>query len=244
MSQQPKWTEERTAQLNEIVGTVEPVSLDKVAEAAEILGNSTRSISSKLRKLGMDVESVAAKSKSFSDAEEEALISFVNANPLMYTFKEIASSVMGSEDFYKKVQGKLLSLELTDKVKKAEPKEVVLKYNEDEEAVIANMANDGSYIEDIAEALGRDIKSIRGKVLSMLKTHGIPYPQQKNKKEKANSDPFAAIEDIEEKTVAVIAETIGKSERGVKTMLTHRGISVADYDGAKKAAKNAEKKAA
>ena len=34
-----------------------------------------------------------------------------------------------------------------------------------------------------------------------------------------------------------IAEEIGKTTRGVKTMLTRRGLTAADYDGAAKAAK-------
>ena len=38
-------------------------------------------------------------------------------------------------------------------------------------------------------------------------------------------------------TVEAIAEAIGKTARGVKTMLTRRGLTAADYDGAAKAAK-------
>ena len=44
-------------------------------------------------------------------------------------------------------------------------------------------------------------------------------------------------------TVAQIAEAADKTERGVKTILTRRGITVVDYDGAAKKAK-AEAKAA
>jgi hypothetical protein len=40
-------------------------------------------------------------------------------------------------------------------------------------------------------------------------------------------------------TVEQIAESIDKTVRGVKTMLTRRGITCANHDGAKKAAKNA-----
>ena len=244
MSNQPKWNEEREAELTEIVGSESPVSLETVASAAEQLGNSTRSISSKLRKMGFEVQSVADKAKSFTDAEEEALTTFVNQNPGVYTYKEIAIQVMGSEDYAKKVQGKLLSLELTDKVKKAEPKETVKTYTDAEEATIVEMAGNGAYLEDIAEALGKPLNSVRGKCLSMLKSHGITYPAQKNKKEAANTDAFADLTDIETMTVAEIAEAVGKTERGVKVMLTHRGISASDYDGAKRAAKNAEKRAA
>ena len=52
----PKWTDERTAQLTAFVGSESPVSQDTVAEAAEELETSTRSISSKLRKMGYEVE--------------------------------------------------------------------------------------------------------------------------------------------------------------------------------------------
>ena len=40
-------------------------------------------------------------------------------------------------------------------------------------------------------------------------------------------------------TVAEIAEAIEKTERGVKTMLTRRGIDCADYKGAERKAKAA-----
>ena len=46
----PKWTEERTDQLVSFVGDESPVSQATVAEAAEQLETSTRSVSSKLRK--------------------------------------------------------------------------------------------------------------------------------------------------------------------------------------------------
>lgn len=35
-------------------------------------------------------------------------------------------------------------------------------------------------------------------------------------------------------TVAQIAAAVDKTERGLKTLLTRRGIKVADYDGAAK----------
>lgn len=240
---QPAWTDERTNQLTELVGTESPVTLETVASIAEEMGNSTRSISSKLRKIGNIVEKVSEKAKTFSVAEEEALVSLVTGNPGTFTFKEIATQVMGSEDYAKKVQGKLLSLELTDQVKKAEPKESVKTYTEDEEATIVKMAGSNAFLEDIAEALGKTLNSVRGKCLSMLKTHGIKYPTQKNKKEAAK-DAFADLSNINEMTVAEIASTVGKTERGIKTMLTHRAITCADYDGAKRAEKNAEKAAA
>lgn len=242
-SKQPAWTEDREAQLVELVGTDTPVSIETVATIAEEMGNSTRSIASKLRKMDYVVQKVDEKAKSFSDKEEEALIAFVTSNPGMHTFKEIAEQVMGTVDYAKKVQGKLLSLELTDKVKKADPVVVAKKYTEAEEEVIVGMAKAGAYLEEIADKLGKEVGSVRGKCLSMLKSHGITYPKLKNKADTTNTDVLAEVENIDGMTVAEIATAIGKTERGVKTMLTHRGIDCANYKGATKAAKNAEKKA-
>ena len=56
----PKWTDERTAALTNFVGDESPVSQATVAEAADQLETSTRSISSKLRKMGYDVELASA----------------------------------------------------------------------------------------------------------------------------------------------------------------------------------------
>ena len=56
----------------------------------------------------------------------------------------------------------------------------------------------------------------------------------------AGEDPLAALGDVSGLTVVQIAEKIGKTERGVKNMLTRRGIKASDYDGAGKKAKEAE----
>ena len=82
----PKWTDERTQQLTDFVGSESPISQSTVAEAAEDLETSTRSISSKLRKMGYDVELASASaSKSFSDEQEATLQNFVTDNCLLYT---------------------------------------------------------------------------------------------------------------------------------------------------------------
>ena len=70
----PKWTEDRTAELTNFVGKESPVSQATVAEAAESLDTSSRSVSSKLRKMGYEVELASATStRTFSDAEESTL---------------------------------------------------------------------------------------------------------------------------------------------------------------------------
>ena len=55
----PKWTDERTQQLVDFVGDSSPISQAMVSDAADDLETSTRSVSSKLRKMGYDVELAA-----------------------------------------------------------------------------------------------------------------------------------------------------------------------------------------
>ena len=56
----PKWTDERTQSLVDFVGSESPISQDTVANAADELETSVRSVSSKLRKMGYDVELASA----------------------------------------------------------------------------------------------------------------------------------------------------------------------------------------
>jgi hypothetical protein len=57
-------------------------------------------------------------------------------------------------------------------------------------------------------------------------------PKQKTTKGSSKVDPLADISDIDTLSVEQIADNIGKTVRGVKTMLTRRGLTCADYDGA------------
>lgn len=77
----PKWTDERTAALTEFVGGESPVSYNTVVEAADQLDTSPRSVASKLRKMGHEVESsTSVTTRAFSDAQEATLRSFVTDN--------------------------------------------------------------------------------------------------------------------------------------------------------------------
>ena len=237
----PKWTDERTAALTNFVGGESPVSQATVADAADQLETSTRSISSKLRKMGFDVElASAASGKSFTADQEATLSAFVTDNSGQYTYAQIAEHFEGGAFSPKSIQGKILSMELTDHVKPAPKVESVRTYSADEEATFVSMVNDGAFVEAIAEALGRSVNSIRGKALSLLRSGDIDaIPRQENTKGASNADPLADL-DVSDMTVEAIAETIGKTARGVKTMLTRRGLTAADYDGAAKAAKSAQ----
>ena len=241
----PAWTDEREAQLDAMVeNEAQPISQEIVTVAAEELDTSTRSIGSKLRKMGYDVESAAAKAKAktFSPEEEAELISFVEANEGEYTFAEIAENVCDGSKTARQVQGKLLSLELTGSVKPTEAKVVPAKYTEEETDRIVDLINAGKFVEEIAEEMGRPINSIRGKALSLLKTHGTPMPKQRDHKESANVDALGALGDVSAMTVEEIAKAIDKTARGIKTMLTHRGIKCSDYDGEAKRNKLDSKK--
>ena len=229
----PKWTDERTQQLTDFVGSESPVSQATVANAADELETSVRSVSSKLRKMGFDVElASASQSKAFSDEQESTLSNFVQDNSGSYTYAEIAENFEGGHFSAKSIQGKILSMQLTEHVKPAPKVETVKSYNEDEEATFVNMVNDGAYIEQIAESLGRSVNSIRGKALSLLRAGEInAIPKQEHVTGNSKADPLADM-DISDMSVEDIADEIGKTVRGVKTMLTRRGLTCADYDGA------------
>ena len=229
----PKWTDERTQQLTDFVGSESPVSQATVASAADELETSVRSVSSKLRKMGFDVElASASQSKAFSDEQESTLSNFVQDNSGSYTYAEIAENFEGGAFSAKSIQGKILSMQLTEHVKPAPKVETVKSYNEDEEAQFVNMVNDGAFIEQIAESLGRSVNSIRGKALSLLRAGEInAIPKQEHTTGSSKADPLADM-DISEMSVEDIADEIGKTVRGVKTMLTRRGLQCADYNGA------------
>lgn len=234
----PKWTEERTAQLVDSVGDESPVSRATVAELATELETSTRSISSKLRKLGFDVELASATPRAFSDEVTEALRNFVVSNSGNYTYAEIAENFPGDYTA-KAIQGKILSMELTSHVKEAPKVEHAKSYSADEEALVLRLINEGKFVEEIADAVGKSVQSVRGKALSLQRAGQIDaMPKQRDVKGPA-ADPLDSIGDVSGLSVAQIAEQIGKTERGVKTMLTRRGLKASDYDGAAKKEKAA-----
>ena len=239
MATLPKWTDERTDQLTNFVGDEAPVSQSTVAEAATTLETTTRSISSKLRKMGYDVELASSSAqRAFSEEQEAILEAFVTENSGSYTYAEIAEHYQSGAFSAKSIQGKILSMELTGNVKPAPVKEAVRTYTPAEEATFVTMVNDGAFVEAIADVMGRSVNSVRGKALSLLRSGEIDaIPRQEVTKSTGTADPFASLSDITAMTVESIAEEIGKTQRGVKTMLTRRGLTAADYDGAAKAAK-------
>lgn len=244
-SKAKKWSDATVAQLLEIVGSVSPVSVELVEQAATTLGVTERSVASKLRQLDRDVASMAkVKESAFSAEQGDALRAYVSGNAGAYTYKQIAENFPGGFNA-KQIQGKLLALELTGSVKPADKVEVARTYTADEEDTFVSMAQAGKFIEEIADALGKSIPSIRGKALSLTRKGQIDkIPTQKTSHAKNTTDPVEALgESISTMTVAEIAAAVDKTDRGIKTLLTRRGVKVADYDGAAKRVK-AEAKAA
>lgn len=229
-----KWTDERTATLQTGVAGESPVSRDTVARLAGELEVSPRSIGSKLRKLGHEVETASAAPRAFSDEQADALREFVEDNEGNFTYGEIAEQFNGGSFTAKQIQGKILSLELTGSVKPTPKAENVKTYSDAEEARVVSLIQANKFVEEIAADLGRTVPSIRGKALSLLRAGTIDaMPSQRDVKGAA-PDAFEALGDVSGLTVAEVAGRLEKTERGVKTMLTRRGVSVKDYDGAAK----------
>lgn len=241
-----KWSDEAVATLLQIVGSESPVSVASVEAASEALGVTTRSVAAKLRQLDREVTSMAKeKVSAFTDAESLELKAFVEANAGELTYKEIAENFLDGKFSAKQIQGKLLALELTGSVKPAPKIEVARTYTDAEEVTFVKMAESGSFIEDIAAKLNKTVASVRGKALSLTRKGQIAkIPAQRESYAKDQVDPVTALGDaIHGMTVAEIAVAVDKTERGLRTLLTRRGIDVADYKGQAKKAK-AEAKAA
>lgn len=244
---QKKWSDDAVKTLLNAVGSSNPVTAAQVEKAAVVLGVSPRSVAAKLRQLDREVASMAKeKVPAFTQEESDKLAGFVNANANKYTYKEIADHFLNGKFTAKQIQGKLLALELTSAVKPAERVEAARTYTPAEEQKFVSLVQAGKFIEDIAEALGKTIASVRGKALSLTRSGEISkIPAQRESHANAQVDPVEALgSKLETMTVAEIAAAVDKTERGIKTLLTRRGIKVADYDGAAKRAKAEAKLAA
>lgn len=231
----PKWDESREEQLKTYIGSETPVSVETVDGAAELLQTTSRSIGQKLRRMGYEV-AVREKSKRFTDMQEEVLRELVVSNSGKFTIGEIAEKYENGAFTSQQLMGKLLSMELMEHLRKTPPKEVVHTYTEAETERFVDLCKQGATIEDLAEAFGREIASIRGKALSLLRAGSIEaIPVQETKKGE-QPDLFDGV-DVTNLTVEQLAEQLERTERGIKTMLTRRGLKALNYDGEARKAK-------
>jgi hypothetical protein len=248
MSTTQKWTEDRVETLIGLVGS------DKVAEvtselqitAATALDVSVRSIAAKLRNLLYVVASTATKVVAqYTEAEEAEIRTFVENNAGVFTYAEIANQVLSGTRTAKQIQGKILSMDLFTKVKATPKVEIAKQYSDEETDKVIALMQAGTSLEALAEAMDRPLNSVRGKALSITKSHPeLEMPKQEISHAVTKIDVLGDLgEAVVNMTVAELtAAGAGKSERGVKTMLTRRALTCKDYDGAKKAAKNAAAK--
>jgi hypothetical protein len=217
-----EYTEEMVTRMENMCAN--GVTEDIITQLCEEFEFPRRSVTAKLRKQGYDVPHKPKAAPTFTEEETNELSSFLEANHGAYTAEEIAERIAGGKFNARQINGKALSLEMTGAIKPADKKVAPRSYSEEEEAQITEMAESGAFIEDIAEALGKTVQSIRGKLLSMQ----LKAPQRDKKV--ARSDSYEGIEELAAKmTVAALAEHYGKTERGVKTVLSRRNISATDY---------------
>lgn len=236
----PKWNEEREATLVSIVNGESPVQAATVKAAAEQLETSERSVASKLRRMGVEVAKKEAAKPSFTEQQTAQLQTIVETNPGEYSAAEVAEQ-LGGGITPMQVRGKLLSLDLSSTLKAADKTVVPRKYTPEQETRIVEMVQAGAFLEDIATEMGKEVNSIRGKCLSLLREHeGLVIPKSNAVAAEA-VDVYAEF-DLEAMDVASIAEAVNKTERAVKGYLTTHGIKAVDYDGAKKRAKLDSKK--
>lgn len=245
MASNKKWTDESVATLLSIVGTARPVAVATVEEAATKLETTARSVAAKLRHLDIEVASMAKeKTSAFSDEDTAALRSFLESNPNAFTYKEIAEKFADGAFSPKAIQGKVLSLELTALVKPAPKVEVAKTYTEAEEAKMLSLVKAGAFVEEIADTLGKSVNQIRGKALSLLRTGAITkVPKMRESHALVKVDVLDGL-DVGNLTVAEIVTKTNKTERGIKTMLTKRGLDAKDYKGSVKKEKAEKAKAA
>lgn len=235
-------TESLTAKAQALA--VDVITQEQVAQIAVELAEETgkdvtaRSVGSKLRKEGFSVQKAADVTKSpWTPEQESELVAFLSNHPAEYTYAEVAAAVAGGQYSAKQVQGKILSLEMTDKVKPTEKAVAVRSFTPEEEVAFINMVVAGNSMEAISTHFGKTVKQIRGKALSLLREGRIEgMPVQETSSAKAKEDLLEGL-NLAELTVAEIAEKTSKSERGVKSMLSRRGLTAKDYDGAAKRAK-------
>ena len=217
------YTEEMVARIEEVFGSGD-VTEEDIQSLVDEFEFPRRSVTAKARKLGYDVPRKPAASPVFDADETDELKDFLENNSGKFTAEEIAATFMDGKFNSRQINGKALSLEMTDHIKPAEKKVTPKTFTEDQESTIRSMVDDGAYIEDIAKAVDKTVASVRGKLLSM----NLKAPQRDKKA--TRSDPYDGIEDMTDKTVSELAEHFGKTERGVKTVLTRRKLACADYE--------------
>lgn len=229
-----KYTPELEARMLEVVGS--QVTEDNIAALMQETGYPRRSITAKLRSLGRGDVPTLTEAPVFTADETNALSEFLTSNSGAFTAAEISEKFMSGKFTDRQVRGKALALELTAHIKKVEAKVKPKTYTDAEEATIAKMVEAGKFLEEIAEAVGKPVNSVRGKLLSME----LKAPQRDKKAPVAGGSypdlaTVAPTMTVEELVAHYQKTKEGTTARGIKTALSRRGINAKNYE-AKKAA--------
>ena len=188
-----------------------------------------RSLATKIRHMGISLEPKGSVkvAKKYTD-EEEAKIADMCSDPDNLPFLEqIADALKRSE---KSISGKLVSMSIYG-VKKEHLKEAPVKFfDEKDEATInkmcVNVETEDVFIEDIAAALGCEVKKVRGKLAGM-RVKGVKTRDKVATKTKIYTDEVVAeIKTSLEagKTVEEVAEERDLNPRGMLTTLVKLGV--------------------
>lgn len=235
MSNKYVYSDEQVEVLVSTVGEAgSTVTEEQLQSLIENLGYPRRSVAAKLRKMGYEVPTTPKAVPTFNAEESEYLASYIADNHGVFTAEELAqhfTAQWGRSVSAAQVTGKILSLNITGAVKPAEKKVAPKTFTEEEAAVILSSAEKGRYIEEVAAELGKTVNQVRGKALSM----GVKLPQRD--KVEAKVADYSGLDVLAPTmTVAELAVHFGKTERGVKTVLSRRNLAAKDYTPKPKAA--------
>lgn len=222
MSSKYVYTDEMEARMHDVFAN--GIDEDKIQSLVDEFEFPRRSVTAKARKLGFTVPKKAGEPPKFDEEETANLVELLNDNKGELTAENIAAQFEDGKFNARQITGKALSLEMTGHIKPAVKKVTPKTYTDDEEVTIRQMVGDNAFLEEIADALGKAVNSVRGKLLSME----LKAPQ-KNKKD-TKKDAYEGIEAMAvDNTVAELAEHFSKTERGVKTVLARRRVKAKDY---------------
>jgi len=147
---------------------------------------NTDNSSNKITKGNDAINSLFSNSREyFSPKDSKDLISFVKKNYKKHSLEEL-TDIFGKGKFEKcQILGVLNFSSLGNHIKKKVPNQS--KYTQEEVDLIIKMNNEGKFVEDIAEALQKNIRNISCKCASMIKNQLIKRcPERKPQKPKYN----------------------------------------------------------
>ena len=108
------YTDEMVARMETAAGS--GVTEDVIQELCNEFEFPRRSVTAKLRKLGFDVPKKPGAAPVFSPEETEALSSFLSDNSGVHTAEEIAATFADGNFTARQINGKGLSLEMTQRI--------------------------------------------------------------------------------------------------------------------------------